>query len=199
MDYFSIKKALNQQANILRNLQNADSANAKALLEDLLFSVERLTVHIRQLISTLPENREDCYEADEVAAEAFEISIFADSHNGKPAYDIDLPFLLPNRRTSMTCFKRTIVQAVRKALRDFCAENSIKPFARASVTFVSFYAPNQNKKMRHDNDNTEISGVLNALTGLLISDDSSLCCDLHILRRNGSKSFTRVIVKGIVF
>ena len=194
-----IEKAFRQQENLLRSLQNADTESTGKWLEDFLFSLERLTVHVRQLVSTLPENRADCYGHGDVSADAFEISVFTDSLNGKPAYVIDLPFLLPNRRTSTSFFKRTIVQAIRKALRDFCAQNSIKPFEKASVTFVSFYVPNQNRKMRHDNDNTEISGVLNALTGLLIHDDSSLCCDLHILSRDGNKSFSRVIIEGIDF
>ena len=192
-----IENALKAQTNLLKTTQQVNDIGAKQALEELLLSNERLTVYLRQLISTLSDETV-CFK-DEDFEKAYEISICKEIINQKPAYVIDLPFLLPNRRTATTYLKRTIVAALRKQLSRFCRENKVKPLGKASVTFISFYSQNTNRKLRHDNDNTEVSGVLNALTGLLIPDDSSLCCDLHILSRSHNKSFSRVVVEEMNF
>ena len=193
-----IENALKTQENLLKTAQPSNDIEARQIFEEMLFSNERLTVYLRQSISMLSEETAD-FEYGDSSAEPYEISISKEIINQKPAFVIDLPFLLPNRRTATTYFKRTIVAALRKQLSRFCRENKVKPLGKASVTFISFYSQNTNRKLRHDNDNTEVSGVLNALTGLLIPDDSSLCCDLHILSRSHNKSFSRVVVEEMNF
>ena len=192
-----IENALKTQENLLKTAQPSNDIEARQIFEEMLFSNERLTVYLRQLISTLSDETV-CFK-DEDFEEAYEITVYKEMINQKTAFVIDLPFLIPNRRTATTFFKRTIVAALRKQLSRFCRENKVKPLGKASVTFISFYSQNTNRKLRHDNDNTEVSGVLNALTGLLIPDDSSLCCDLHILSRSHNKSFSRVVVEEMNF
>ena len=193
-----IENALKTQENLLKAAQQSNDIEARQMLEEILFSNERLTVYLRQSVSMLSKETTD-FENEDSSAEAYGISIRKEIINNKPAYVIDLPFLLPNRRTATTYVKRTIIAALRKQLSSFCRENCVTPLDKASVTFVSFYAQSANRKLRHDNDNTEVSSVLNALTGLLIPDDSSLCCDLHILSRSHNKSFSRVVVEEMNF
>ena len=193
-----IENALKTQENLLKAAQQSNEIEVRQIFEEMLFSNERLTVYLRQSISMLSEETAD-FENEDSSAEAYGISIRKEIFNQKSAYVIDLPFLLPNRRTATTYVKRTIIAALRKQLSSFCRENCVTPLDKASVTFVSFYAHSANRKLRHDNDNTEVSSVLNALTGLLIPDDSSLCCDLHILSRSHNKSFSRVVVEEMNF
>ena len=193
-----IENALKTQENLLKAAQQSNEIEVRQIFEEMLFSNERLTVYLRQSISMLSEETAD-FENEDSSAEAYGISIRKEIFNQKSAYVIDLPFLLPNRRTATTYVKRTIIAALRKQLSSFCRENCVTPLDKASVTFVSFYAHSANRKLRHDNDNTEVSSVLNALTGLLIPDDSSLCCDLHILSRSSNKSFSRVMIEQTDF
>ena len=117
-----IENALRAQENLLRTAQQSNAIDARQMLEEMLFSNERLTVYLRQSVSMLSEETVD-YENEDSSAEAYEISIRKEIINQKPAYVIDLPFLLPNRRTATTFFKRTIVAALRKQLSNFCREH----------------------------------------------------------------------------
>ena len=189
----TIYNAIKTQEKLLKKINSTDLFESLELFEQYLYCCERLTVYLRQVISCFPEIMHKTY-TETASAEAYEIYIQQRNESDSQTYIIDLPFLLPNRRTAASAFKRTIVQSLRQAIQKFCQDNSISSIEKASVSFISYYAPSESRKMRHDNDNVEISCVLNALTGFLIPDDSSLCCDLHILSRLGDHSFTRITI-----
>lgn len=190
-----LKDYLASQGKAIRKLEHADAINMRKHLEELLYMVEKESVYLRYLISLMPDANSDLHYPDSFK-DNYNIAVNMDCIDGQTAFVIDLPFLLPNRRTATTEFKRTIAESLRFVLRSFCKKNRVLPLQKAVVTFVSYYAPSEIRKLNHDNDNAEISVVLNTLTGLLIPDDSSLCCDLHILSVESNKSFTRIIVQN---
>ena len=192
-----LKEFLLKQEKQLRKLESTDIKSKIKKLEEYLVLIEKETVYLRYLISVIPNN---CRTHISITPNDYnyDIKIQSEEIDGQNAYIINLPFLLPNRRTSTAYFKRSIAENLRFVLMDYCSKNNISPFQKASVTFISYYTPNTKRKLQHDNDNTEISVVLNTLTGLLIPDDSSLCCDLHILSRESNKSsFTQIIIKNM--
>ena len=187
-----LEKTINTERTLIQRLKYSEHKTQGELFEKLLCLAEKQVVVIREYLSAISVSKPDkllCFDAD-----SGEINISIKPNTG--SYIITLPFLLPNRRTSTTYFKRSIADSLRSALKIFCDKNSVRPFEKASVTFVSYYTPSAERKMRHDNDNVEISVILNCLTGLLISDDSSLCCDLHILSREADRSYTKIVVKS---
>ena len=190
-----LKAYLASQGKAIRKLEHADALNIRKHLEELLYMVEKESVYLRYLISLMPDAYSDL-QFPEIFQNNYNIAVNMDCIDGQTAFVIDMPFLLPNRRTATTEFKRTIAESLRFVLRSFCKKNKVLPLQKAVVTFVSYYAPSEIRKLNHDNDNAEISVVLNTLTGLLIPDDSSLCCDLHILSVGSNESFTRIIVQN---
>lgn len=190
-----LKAYLASQGKAIRKLEHADALNMRKHLEELLYMVEKESVYLRYLISLMPDAYSDL-QFPEIFQNNYNIVVNMDCIDGQTAFVIDLPFLLPNRRTATTEFKRTIAESLRFVLRSFCKKNRVLPLQKAVVTFVSYYAPSNIRKLNHDNDNAEISVVLNTLTGLLIPDDNSLCCDLHILSVESNKTFTRIIVQN---
>lgn len=190
-----LKDYLASQGKAIRKLEHAEALNIRKHLEELLYMVEKETVYLRYLISLMPDANSDMHYPESIK-NSYEIAVNMDCIDGQTAFVIDLPFLLPNRRTATTEFKRTIAESLRFVLRSFCKKNRVLPLQKAVVTFVSYYAPSNIRKLNHENDNAEISVVLNTLTGLLIPDDSSLCCDLHILSVESNESFTRIIVQN---
>ena len=190
----ALKKALMEQQRNLDKLRKCDDRFRLEHLEDMLYGCERLTVYLRQCISMCPQAiLTDGF--NDLSDQQYGISVDSKGVGAERVFFVTLPFLLPNRRTAVTGFKRTIAEAVHNAIFRYCKAHDASPFDKASVTFISFYAPSEERKMRHDNDNTEVSVILNALTGLLISDDSSLCCDLHLVSRTAEKSYTKIIIK----
>ncbi len=190
------EKALREQQRNLDKLRKSDDRFRLELLENMLYSCERLTVYLRQCISMCP-NTIMSNELHGLSEQQYDITVESEGEGETRAFFITIPFLLPNRRNAATGFKRTIADSVCISVLRFCRLNNISPLRTASVTFISYYAPSEERKMRHDNDNTEISIILNALTGLLISDDSSLCCDLHLLSRTAKKSYTKIIIRSL--
>lgn len=192
-----LKEFLLKQEKQLRKLESTDIKSKIKKLEEYLVLIEKETVYLRYLISTIPND----YRTDKSLTPNdyhYDIKIKSEYIDGQNVFIINLPFLLPNRRTSATYFKHSIAESLRFVLMDYCSKNNILPFKKASVTFISYYAPNTKRKLQHDNDNTEISVILNTLTGFLIPDDSSLCCDLHILSRESDiSSFTQILIKNL--
>ena len=188
-----LEKTINTERTLIQRLKYSEHKTQEELSEKLLCLAEKQVVVIREYLSAISISKPDkllCFDSD-----FCEFNICIKPYT-EGRYTITLPFLLPNRRTSTTYFKRSIADSLRSALKIFCDKNSVQPFEQASVTFVSYYSPSAERKMRHDNDNVEISVILNCLTGLLISDDSSLCCDLHILSREADRSYTKIVVKS---
>lgn len=188
-----LEKTINTERTLIQRLKYSEHKTQGELFEKLLCLAEKQVVVIREYLSAISVSKPDkllCFDAD-----SGEINISI-KPNTDDSYIITLPFLLPNRRTSTTYFKRSIADSLRSALKIFCDKNSVRPFEKASVTFVSYYTPSAERKMRHDNDNVEISVILNCLTGLFIPDDSSLCCDLHILSREADRLYTKIVVKS---
>ena len=159
----------------------------------LLQSLEKETVMLRQIISRCPNFFHREYPRNYFRN--FDILICYEPICGRKRYVINLPHLLPNRRDLLTNFKRSIVDALKCEIMEYYENNRPEIIERASVTFINYYAPSINRQLRHDNDNTEISSVLNALTGFFIPDDSNLCCDLHILSRDAESSYTKIIIE----
>lgn len=193
IDYERLLFYLKQQEKKIIKLSDIKNENKREALEKLLCIAEKQVVVIREYLSAISVSKPDkllCYDSD-----FCEFNICIKPYT-EGRYTITLPFLLPNRRTSTTYFKRSIADSLRSALKEFCDKNSVQPFEQASVTFVSYYSPSADRKMRHDNDNVEISVILNCLTGLMIPDDSSICCDLHLLSRDSDRSYTKIVVKS---
>lgn len=191
-----LKTLYEKQLKMLSKLERSDPKAEQELLEKLLALVERETVVVRQMLSerAVVIERESFFDS---SADNYGISISKNLNNGQPMYIARLPFLLPNRRTAATDFKRTIAKSFRAALRKFCIENGVKPLERASVTFTLFYK--ETSRQRPDADNIEISAILNQLTGLLIADDNAGCCDLHILSRQTDglcPSYTQIVISS---
>ena len=191
-----LKTLYEKQLKMLSKLERSNPEAEQELLEKLLALVERETVVVRQMLSerAVVIERESFFDS---SADNYGISISKNLNNGQPMYIARLPFLLPNRRTAATDFKRTIAKSFRAALKKYCIENGVAPFDRASVTFTLFYK--ETVRQRPDADNIEISAILNQLTGLLIADDNSACCDLHILSRQTADmrpSFTQIEISS---
>lgn len=193
LDINSIEKINKMESVVIQRIKNSNSETKRGLLEKLLLSAEKLTVITRECLSMCSERKaEDLIFIDAKNGE-FNISIKSDKND---SFIITLPFLLPNRRTAATYFKHSLIESLRDSLKIFCKRNHVIPFQYASVTFITYYSPSSTRNSRHDNDNSEISIVLNALTGFLIPDDSSLCCDLHILSREAEEPYTKIIVSN---
>ena len=192
IDKKDLMKYNKTQEKLIDNIIYYNFCSPSVFHEKLLVSLEKEVVCLRQLISMCPDQHKKHWN---FPANSYEISIKSEQSNGHIRYVLDLPFLLPNRRSPKTNFKRTIANDVHSCILDFCEKENPKMINNASVTFINYYAPSVNRKLRHDNDNSELSSILNALTGFLIPDDNSLCCDLHIISREADKSFTRVIVE----
>ena len=94
-----------------------------------------------------------------------------------PVYRIVLPALLPNKRKRKIDFRNAITNAISESVIRFCKDNKIYPLRHATVIFVSHYC-NETKIMT-DSDNLESSCVINALSGVLISDDHPGVCSTH--------------------
>ena len=191
-----LKTLYEKQLKMLSKLERSDPKAEQELLEKLLALVERETVVVRQMLSerAVVIERESFFDS---SADNYGISIIKNLNNGHPVYIARLPFLLPNRRTAATDFKRTIAKSFRAALRKFCVENGVTPIERASVTFTLFYK--ETSRQRPDADNIEISAILNQLTGLLIADDNAGCCHLHIPSRQTDglcPSYTQIIISS---
>lgn len=192
LDKKVLEKFNKEQEKLIGIIVRKDSLIAGVTYEKLLESLEKETVYLRQLISMCSSGfNEQCNLPDN----KYEISVKSEQYSGKRRYILELPFLLPNRRSSKTNFKRTIVSDTHHSILEYCKKVHPKMIRNASVTFINYYAPSVHRKLRHDNDNTEVSAVLNTLTGFFIPDDNSLCCDLHIISREGEKSYTKVIVE----
>lgn len=197
IDLTVLKKAYQNQERLLNKLNKSDIKSESYMLEQLLSVCEREIVFIRQSLSNLSLIKpRDNNLAANCSCRYYGIVINDLSNTSRRKYLIELPFLLPNRRTAATNFKRTLVKCLRENLKSFCDIHNIQPLDSASVTFISYYIKSAERKMRHDNDNTEISAVLNALTGLLIADDNSVCCDLHLLSRTAVISSTKIIIES---
>lgn len=197
LDEKKLEKFNNEQRNLILNINKRSTQISSLFHERLLDSLEKETVYLRQIISMCPNEfrRRGFFPRNR-----YEIIINSEEVNGQVRYIIELPFLLGNRRNPLTNFKRTIASDTHTDVLNFYREKNPKMIENASVTFINYYAPSVHRRLRHDNDNTEISSILNILTGFLIPDDSCLCCDLHILSREAEKSYTKVIVeerKGI--
>ena len=79
-----IENALKTQENLLKAAQQSNDIEARQMLEEMLFSNERLTVYLRQSISMLSEETAD-FEYGDSSAEAYEISIRKEIFNQKSA------------------------------------------------------------------------------------------------------------------
>ena len=69
-----IENALKTQENLLKAAQQSNDIEARQMLEEMLFSNERLTVYLRQSVSMLSEETAD-YENEDSSEKAYEISI----------------------------------------------------------------------------------------------------------------------------
>lgn len=196
-DLTVLKKAHQNQERLLNKLSNSDLMAEADILEQLLSEHEREIVFLRQALSDfyLINPKDKNLNAD-CSSRYYGIVIKDLSSTSHRKYLIELPFLLPNRRTAPTNFKRTLVKSLREDLKRFCDIHNVQPLDNASVTFISYYIESSERKMRHDNDNTEISAVLNALTGFLLADDSSTCCDLHLLSRTALLPSTKILIES---
>lgn len=94
-----------------------------------------------------------------------------------PAFRIVLPALLPNKRKRKIDFRNAVTNSISESLIRFCKENKICPLRHATVIFVSRYG--HETKIMTDSDNLESSCVINALSGVLITDDHPGVCSTH--------------------
>lgn len=115
----------------------------------------------------------------QTSSELLGISVSEEVFNNTSVYHITLPLFLPNKRSSWELFKKTIAQSVNSCVTDFCRNNNVLPIKNSAVLFISWYG--KDKIYINDNDNKEMSIILNAISGIngLITSDNGVECSTH--------------------
>ena len=115
------------------------------------------------------------HRAEIIETDALQITVNKMAEFDFPVYKITLPYLMPNKRERKSYYKNAITNTVANAVDLFCKNNEIDQFNYATVFFVSSY---ENQSLNVDNDNKEVTSILNGLIGRFIVDDRASSCDI---------------------
>ena len=149
-------------------------------MERIIHKAEKLLIESRMLYSQMnihqPEEIDICTLA---SAEILGINVERKYCDNNTFYHITIPIFIPNKRSSWELYKKTIGLSVGFSISDFCKRNSVTPISNSAVLFVNWY--NNNKIYINDNDNKEMSIILNAISGIngIIKSDNGVACSVH--------------------
>ncbi|MBQ9247272.1 MAG: hypothetical protein IJ171_01640 [Ruminococcus sp.] len=142
------------------------------------------------LCELIPSARQTTNE-QAICCEMLNISVVRMEEWDFPCYKIGLPFLLPNKRKRNAERNCIITDSVGVAVRRFCGENHIMPFAHATVIFLPHY---QRGGVTVDADTVDSSLGLNLLIGKFIRDDRPEVCNTIYYSKVSEKSITEIFV-----
>lgn len=146
-----------------------------------------LLLSLYELLPSVPQS-ENVYK---FCRDSLGISVERTKDFEFPVYKITLPILLPNKRKRKVERNSVITESVSVAVSQFCADRHIKPFAHATVIFLSSY---HDGGVTVDNDNLDSAVIINSLNGRLIRDDRPDICNTMYYSKVSEKAITEIFV-----
>lgn len=196
MDVFSAIEGINKRAReqlnyamkTCRLFEACDFERLVSAAEKGMNSCSELYMTYRELILSLYEAcpaLPRTVDVTKVDTEAVKVSVDKADGFNFPVYRVSVPFLLPNKRKNNNDFKTLITETVKYMIMQFCRENHIRPFSKATVVFLSYY--DKSPLAVADNDNKESAVIINALSGSFIRDDNCEVCNTVLYSRRVDK------------
>lgn len=189
-----MKRANSDLEKTLLNLESENFDTASDEAEEALYRLEKALIRHRTTVFEIninfPQKRK---KIENELASILEIDIDV-MKIPFTVYKITLPFLLSNRRSNWSQFKKSIAFTFQSYLESFVRENEVEILDKAAVIFVSSYN-RFTTKYCSDNDNKEEADILNVITDYLIQNDDGESCDvLNISSKTMDKTCTTVYV-----
>lgn len=189
-----MKRANSDLEKTLLNLESENFDTASDEAEEALYRLEKALIRHRTTVFEIninfPQKRKNI-ESELASLLGIDVDVMKIPFT---VYKITLPFLLSNRRSNWSQFKKSIAITFQSYLESFVRENEVEILDKAAVIFVSSYN-RFTTKYCSDNDNKEEADILNVITDYLIQNDDGESCDvLNISSKTMDKTCTTVYV-----
>lgn len=139
----------------------------------------------RQILAKIPATR----QTGEISESALFNDISINYTNEGWLYAI-LPSLLPHTKQNIN-IKRALELSIGEKAERLFSEDKPKYFTEAVFIIRHIYAKNS---LKRDNDNIEVSTIINVFSSIFMPDDSPTYCDNYYTGRTGKKDCTEIFI-----